>query len=79
MGGPKADLSIEEGVETPILCALLGDDGPTGTYFALSAISNVRVDAEFIFYPSILLFVFREVFLWWEGTNRISRLLNSTI
>lgn len=33
MGGPGADLSVEEGADTPVWLALLPDDGPTGGFF----------------------------------------------
>jgi len=33
MGGPQADRSVEEGVETIVWLATLPDDGPTGRYF----------------------------------------------
>ena len=33
MGGPKADRSVEEGVETIVWLATLPDDGPNGSYF----------------------------------------------
>jgi len=33
MGGPDADLSVEEGADTPIWLATLPDDGPTGGFF----------------------------------------------
>jgi NAD(P)-dependent dehydrogenase (short-subunit alcohol dehydrogenase family) len=33
MGGKEASLSIEEGVETTLRLALLGPDGPTGSFF----------------------------------------------
>ncbi|MCA1930969.1 SDR family NAD(P)-dependent oxidoreductase [Rheinheimera sp.] len=33
MGGEAADLSPEQGAETPVWLASLGDDGPTGAFF----------------------------------------------
>ena len=33
MGGEAADLSPEQGAETPVWLATLGDDGPTGAFF----------------------------------------------
>lgn len=33
MGGPGADLSVEEGADTPVWLATLPDDGPTGEFF----------------------------------------------
>jgi NAD(P)-dependent dehydrogenase (short-subunit alcohol dehydrogenase family) len=33
MGGPHADLSVEEGADTPVWLALLPDGGPTGGLF----------------------------------------------
>ncbi|AKU24353.1 SDR family oxidoreductase [Massilia sp. MB5] len=32
MGGPHAEMSIEEGAATSVQLALLGDDGPSGSY-----------------------------------------------
>jgi len=33
MGGSNADVSVEEGADTPVWLALLPDDGPSGGYF----------------------------------------------
>jgi hypothetical protein len=33
MGGEAADLSPEQGAETPVWLATLADDGPTGAFF----------------------------------------------
>jgi NAD(P)-dependent dehydrogenase (short-subunit alcohol dehydrogenase family) len=33
MGGPNARSSVEQGADTPVWLATLGDDGPTGGFF----------------------------------------------
>jgi len=33
MGGPNAEISVEESIDTPVWLATLPDDGPTGKYF----------------------------------------------
>ncbi len=40
MGGEAADLSPEQGAETPVWLATLDDDGPTGAFFRNKTLSD---------------------------------------